>query len=62
VPAALIDLYWDATLAQDAVRAFMAQVNPAALAAMEARFAALYQAGLWRTRRNSVLAMLDGAA
>ncbi|WP_267435234.1 cobaltochelatase subunit CobN [Sphingomonas sp. GM_Shp_1] len=61
VPAALIDLYWDATLAQDAVRDFMAQANPAALAAMEARFAALYQAGLWRTRRNSVLAMLDGA-
>ncbi|MDY0959227.1 cobaltochelatase subunit CobN [Sphingomonas sp. CFBP8993] len=62
VPAALIDLYWDATLAQDAVRDFMAQANPAALAAMEARFAALYEAGLWRTRRNSVLAMLDGAA
>jgi cobaltochelatase CobN len=62
VPAALIDLYWDATLAQDAVRDFMAQANPAALAAMEARFAALHKAGLWRTRRNSVLAMLDGAA
>ncbi|KQO56505.1 cobaltochelatase subunit CobN [Sphingomonas sp. Leaf257] len=62
VPAALIDLYWDATLAQDAVRDFMAQANPAALKAMEARFAALHAAGLWRTRRNSVLAMLDGAA
>lgn len=62
VPAALIDLYWDATLAQDAVRDFMAQANPAALAAMEARFAALHAAGLWRTRRNSVLAMLAGAA
>ena len=62
VPAALIDLYWDATLAQDAVRDFMAQANPAALKAMEARFVALHAAGLWRTRRNSVLAMLDGAA
>ncbi|MBB3880618.1 cobaltochelatase subunit CobN [Sphingomonas pseudosanguinis] len=62
VPAALIDLYWDATLARDEVREFMAQANPAALAAMEARFAALHRAGLWRTRRNSVLAMLDGAA
>jgi cobaltochelatase CobN len=62
VPAALIDLYWDATLARDEVRDFMAQANPAALTAMEARFAALYEAGLWRTRRNSVLAMLDGAA
>jgi cobaltochelatase CobN len=62
VPAALIDLYWDATLAQEAVRDFMAQANPAALKAMEARFAALHAAGLWPTRRNSVLAMLDGAA
>lgn len=62
VPAALIDLYWDATLARDEVRDFMAQANPAALAAMEARFAALHRAGLWRTRRNSVLVMLDGAA
>lgn len=62
VPGSLIDLYWDATLAQDRVRDFMAQANPAALKAMEARFSALYRAGLWRTRRNSVLAMLDGAA
>ncbi|MET4898219.1 cobaltochelatase subunit CobN [Sphingomonadaceae bacterium jetA1] len=61
VPASLIDLYWDATLARDEVRAFLAQANPGALAAMEARFAALHAAGLWRTRRNSVLAMLDGA-
>ncbi|WP_322962974.1 cobaltochelatase subunit CobN [Sphingomonas fuzhouensis] len=61
VPASLIDLYWDATLAQDAVRDFMVQANPAALKAMEARFAALHKAGLWQTRRNSVLAMLDGA-
>ncbi|MDR6114999.1 MULTISPECIES: cobaltochelatase subunit CobN [unclassified Sphingomonas] len=62
VPASLIDLYWDATLARDEVRDFMAQANPQALAAMEVRFAALHAAGLWRTRRNSVLAMLDGAA
>ncbi|WP_314372474.1 cobaltochelatase subunit CobN [Sphingomonas paucimobilis] len=61
VPAALIDLYWDATLARDDVRDFLTQANPKALAAMEARFAALRAAGLWRTRRNSVLAMLDGA-
>ncbi len=56
------DLYFDATLARDDVRAFMAQANPAALAAMEARFAALRAAGLWRTRRNSILAQLEGAA
>ena len=29
-----------------------------ALAAMEARFAALHDAGLWPTRRNSILANL----
>ena len=53
-----IDLYYDATLARDEVRAFMAAANPAALAAMEARFAALHAAGLWPTRRNSILAAL----
>jgi len=57
-----IDLYYDATLARDDVRAFMAAANPAALAAMEARFAALHAAGLWSTRRNSILAALDGSA
>ncbi|SDA10527.1 cobaltochelatase subunit CobN [Sphingomonas sp. NFR15] len=57
-----LDLYYDATLARDDVRAFMATANPAALAAMEARFAALLAAGLWSTQRNSILAALDGAA
>ena len=57
-----IDLYYDATLARDDVRAFMAAANPAALAAMEARFAGLHAAGLWQTRRNSILAALDGSA
>ncbi|RZF65953.1 cobaltochelatase subunit CobN [Sphingomonas populi] len=57
-----IDLYYDATLARDDVRAFMAAANPAALAAMQARFAALHAAGLWQTRRNSILATLDGTA
>jgi len=57
-----IDLYYDATLAREDVRAFMAAANPAALAAMQARFAALHAAGLWQTRRNSILAALDGTA
>ncbi len=57
-----IDLYYDATLARDDVRAFLNAANPAALAAMEARFAALHAAGLWQTRRNSILSQLDGAA
>ena len=52
----LIDLYHDATLGRDDVRAFMAAANPAALAALRARFAALHRSGLWPTRRNSILA------
>ncbi len=61
VPSRLIDLYHDATLGRDEVRAFLARENPGALAAMRARFAALREAGLWRTRRNSILAGLDAA-
>ena len=54
----LIDLYHDATLGTEEVRAFLAGANPDALAAMEARFAALHRSGLWPTRRNSILATL----
>lgn len=57
-----IDLYYDATLARDDVRAFLAEANPQALAAMEARFAALHAAGLWPTRRNSILAQMGARA
>ncbi|MDQ0837257.1 cobaltochelatase subunit CobN [Sphingomonas faeni] len=55
----LIDLYYDATLGRDDVHAFLAEANPGALAAMQARFAALHAADLWPTRRNSILAALD---
>ncbi len=55
----LIDLYYDATLGRDDVHAFLANTNPGALAAMQARFAALHAADLWPTRRNSILARLD---
>jgi cobaltochelatase CobN len=55
----LIDLYYDATLGRDDVHAFLAEANPGALAAMQARFAALHAANLWPTRRNSILAALD---
>lgn len=61
VPPHLFDLYHDATLGRDDVRAFMARANPQALAAMEQRFAALHAAGLWQTRRNSILATLPVA-
>jgi len=59
VPPQLIDLYHDATLGRDEVRDFLTRENPQALAAMQARFAALHAAGLWATRRNSILAGLS---
>ncbi len=61
VPAHLIDLYHDATLGRAELVAFMQRENPAALAALRDRFAALHAAGLWITRRNSIAAMLEGA-
>lgn len=54
----LFDAYHDATLGRDEVRDFLARENPAALAAIEARFLALHRAGLWVTRRNSIAAWL----
>jgi cobaltochelatase CobN len=54
----LFDLYFDATLGEPAVRDFMAAANPAALAAMRARFEALREAGFWTPRRNSAVAAL----
>ena len=62
VPPHLFDLYHDATLGRDDVRAFLARENPAALQAMEDLFRRLRDAGLWLTRRNSIAATLDGAA
>ncbi|MBY6114919.1 cobaltochelatase subunit CobN [Mameliella alba] len=61
VPGHLFDLYYDATLGNEALTAFLEQANPEALAAMRARFAALHAAGLWQTRRNSILAALEAA-
>lgn len=61
VPAHLIDLYYDATLGRDDLVDFMAAENPAALDAMRHRFAALRDAGLWITRRNSINADMDAA-
>jgi len=62
VPPHLFDLYYDATLGDDDVRAFMARENPAALAAMETCFTRLHEASLWRTRRNSIAAALREAS
>ncbi|TNF19396.1 MAG: cobaltochelatase subunit CobN [Rhodobacteraceae bacterium] len=55
----LFDLYHEATLGHDETVAFLEDANPEALAAMRDRFAALLDAGLWQTRRNSVLAGLE---
>ncbi|MCA6121447.1 cobaltochelatase subunit CobN [Bradyrhizobium sp. WSM 1704] len=62
VPPHLFDLYYDATLGNDQVRAFLARENPAALAAMETCFARLHEAALWRTRRNSIASALQEAS
>ncbi|MCA1538960.1 cobaltochelatase subunit CobN [Bradyrhizobium sp. NBAIM32] len=62
VPPHLFDLYYDATLGNDDVRAFMARENPSALAAMETCFTRLHEASLWRTRRNSIAAALREAS
>ncbi len=56
VPAHLFDAYHEATLGDADVAAFLERENPQAAAAMRDRFAALHAAGLWRTRRNSILA------
>jgi cobaltochelatase CobN len=61
VPAHLIDLYYDATLGREDLMDFMARENPKALEQLRGRFAALHAAGLWQTRRNSILAALEAA-
>jgi cobaltochelatase CobN len=61
VPPHLFDLYFDATLGDDGVRAFLASENPLALAAMETCFTRLHEASLWKTRRNSIAAALREA-
>jgi cobaltochelatase CobN len=58
VPPHLFDLYYEATLGNELVRAFIAQENPTALAAIEVCFARLREASLWKTRRNSIAAAL----
>jgi cobaltochelatase CobN len=62
VPPHLFDLYYDATLGNDRVRAFIARENAAALSAIESCFARLHEASLWKTRRNSIAAALGGAS
>ncbi|WP_170605097.1 cobaltochelatase subunit CobN [Ruegeria arenilitoris] len=56
----LFDLYHDATLGNEKVEAFLKEANPQAHLAMQDRFRALLEAGLWDTRRNSIRADLEG--
>jgi cobaltochelatase CobN len=62
VPSHLFDLYYDATLGNDDIRAFLTRENPVALAAIEDCFRRLDEASLWVTRRNSILASLREAS
>jgi cobaltochelatase CobN len=54
VSARHFDLLFDATLGNDAVRAFLEEANPQATRAMAERFNAAVSRGLWSCRRNSV--------
>jgi cobaltochelatase CobN len=49
------DLYYNATLGDDAVRRFIEQANPEAARIMRRRFQQMLDAGYWVTRRNSVI-------
>jgi cobaltochelatase CobN len=53
VDDAHFDALYDAYLADDSVRGFMAEHNPAALAETGHRFLEAIERGLWRPRRNS---------
>jgi len=57
----LFDLYHEATLGREDLVAFMEAENPLALQALRDRFAALRDAGLWVTRRNSIAAAMETA-
>ena len=62
VPPHLFDLYFEATLGREDLVTFLERENPQALAAMQDRFRALQEAGLWVTRRNSIIAALESGA
>ena len=51
----LFDAYHEATLGDPETEAFLQDANPGAFEAMLDTFRALHEAGLWQTRRNSIL-------
>ncbi len=61
VPGHLFDLYHEATLGRPDLVDFMRDANSGALEALQQRFQALRDAGLWLTRRNSIAAAMEAA-
>lgn len=61
VSAHLFDQYFDATLGDPDVSAFLTAENPGAAQAMQDQFAALDAAGLWVSRSNSIRAAMQAA-
>ena len=55
------DLLFDATLGDPAIDRFLRTANPAARAAMAARFQDALRRDLWRPRRNTIAAALEGS-
>ena len=53
------DLYFDATLGDDAVREFLLAANPLAAKGMATKFAEARLRGFWASRRNSSAAILE---
>ena len=58
VPSRHFDLLFDATLGDEAVRAFLNAQNPDALQEMAQTFANAARRGLWLSRRNSAMMLL----
>jgi cobaltochelatase CobN len=59
------DLYFDATLGDEAVRAFLIAANPLAAKGMAEKFTEAHRRGFWNSRRNSsatILASVTEAA
>jgi cobaltochelatase CobN len=54
VPSGHFDLLHAAYLEDSRVRDWMAEVNPAALAEMQARFEEARERGLWQPKRNDL--------
>jgi cobaltochelatase CobN len=56
------DLYFDATLGDETVRAFLVAANPLAARSMAAKFIEAHRRGFWNSRRNFSAAILASLA